>query len=192
MIGLTLGRKGRLIIISYIVLSTVLSVSLFVKYPYAEGRGYASILGVQEYTIPQEAADFILRDIDNKEISLKSYRGKVIMLNFWATWCYPCRLEMPSMERLYQQFKDKGFVVLSVASGDSKDSVSVFVKEYNITFPALLDSDLKVTDNYKVWALPTSYFINANGHIIGKVYGSRDWGTKEATQYIASILQVSL
>ncbi|MDZ4383013.1 MAG: TlpA disulfide reductase family protein, partial [Thermodesulfovibrionia bacterium] len=67
---------------------------------------------MQEYADPVEATDFTLKDLDNKRISLKSYRGKVVMLNFWATWCTPCRLEMPSMEKLHRQFKDKGFVVL--------------------------------------------------------------------------------
>lgn len=189
---LTLRRKACLTILFSIFLSIGLSVSLFVKNPSAESRSYALNLGVQEYSSPSEARDFTLRDINNKRVSLKNYRGKIVMLNFWATWCAPCRSEMPSMEKLYRQFKEKGFVVLSVASGDNRESVNTFIKEYNITFPALLDSDMEVSDDYKVWALPTTYFINSKGQIIGKVHGGRDWSTKEAAQYITSIFQASL
>ncbi|MBI5192740.1 MAG: TlpA family protein disulfide reductase [Nitrospirae bacterium] len=153
----------------------------------ADSRGYAAYLGIQEFPRPVEAKDFTLKDIANKKINLKSYRGKVVMLNFWATWCGPCRMEMPSMERLHQQFKDKAFVIISVASGDSREEVSSFMKEYRLTFPALLDDDYEVSDEYKVWAVPTTYFINTKGEIIGKAQGGRDWSTRAATQYISSI-----
>ena len=185
--GVNLIRKAFLSILFTIVLSILLCVTPFLRYPYAENRNYALNLGVQEYTNPAEAIDFTLKDIENKKVSLKNYRGKIVMLNFWATWCIPCRLEMPSMEKLYKQFKDKGLVVLSVATGERAKSVNAFIKEYNITFPALLDSNLEVSDNYNVWALPTTYFVNAEGKIIGKVNGGRNWGTKEADQYITSI-----
>lgn len=190
--GRTFRSKTRLVILLGIIFSTALGITLFLRYPSAESRSYAINLGVQEYTVPSEARDFTLTDINNERISLKNYRGKIVMLNFWATWCTPCRQEMPSMEKLYRQFKDRGFVVVSVASGDDSKSVNAFIKEYNITFPALLDSNLEVTDHYKVWALPTTYFINPKGEIIGRVHGSRDWSTKEATQYITSIVQTSL
>lgn len=172
-----------------IIFGTVLSVVLILKNSSAESRNDTLSLGVQEYATPIEAIDFTLKDLDNKRVSLRNYRGKIVMLNFWATWCTPCRLEMPSMEKLSRQFKDKGFVVLAVAAGEKAEGVTAFVKEYHITFPALLDTDQEVTEEYKVWALPTTYFINAEGKIIGRVNGSRDWSAKEATQYISSILQ---
>lgn len=172
-----------------IILGLFLSVILILEHSSAESRNETLSLGVQEYAIPVEATDFTLKDLDNKRISLKNYRGKVVMLNFWATWCTPCRLEMPSMEKLHRQFKDKGFIVLAVAAGEKAEGVTAFVKEYHITFSALLDTDQEVAEGYKVWALPTTYFINAEGKITGRVNGSRDWSTKEATQYISSILQ---
>lgn len=190
--GPTFRSKTRLVVILSIISSTVLGIILFLRYPSVESRSYGLNLGVQEYAVPSEARDFTLKDINNKRISLKNYRGKIVMLNFWATWCTPCRQEMPSMEKLYRQFKNRGFVVVSVASGDDSKNVNAFIKEYNITFPALLDSDLEVTSHYKVWVLPTTYFINPKGEIIGKIHGSRDWSTKEATQYIISIVQTSL
>ncbi len=185
--NLILRRKAWLALFFTVVLGIGLGVSSFREYSLAESKDYAIPLGVQEYDTPSEAIDFTLKDIDNKKVSLKNYRGKVVMLNFWATWCTPCRLEMPSMETLHQQFKERGLVVLAVDSGENAESVTTFVKRHHITFSALLDSDQEVTDDYKVWALPTTYFINAEGKIIGRVNGGRDWSTKEATQYITSI-----
>lgn len=171
-----------------IPLLTFLSIVILIKYTSAENRNYYTMaLGIQEYSTPVEAKDFTLRDINNRKVNLKDFRGKTVMLNFWATWCAPCRQEMPSMEKLYRQFKDKGFVVLSVASGDDSSSVAQFIKEYNITFPALLDADFEVSEYYKVWSLPTTYFISPDGKITGMAYGGRDWSTKTAAQYIASI-----
>ncbi|MBI5756068.1 MAG: TlpA family protein disulfide reductase [Nitrospirae bacterium] len=180
------------IISSSILFPIVLVLSLFLDYASGGSSDYASYMGIQEYTTLQEANDFTLKDVANKKVSLKDFKGKVVMLNFWATWCGPCRVEMPSMEKLYRQFREKGFVILAVASGDDTDSVDRFVKDYNISFPALIDSNLVVSDSYKVWALPTTYFINAKGQIIGRAHGGRDWGTKEAAQYITSLLQRQL
>ncbi len=172
-----------------VIMGMFLSTLFILKDSSAESRNEALNLGVQEYAAPIEATDFSLKDLDNKKVSLKSYRGKVVMLNFWATWCTPCRLEMPSMEKLHRQFKDKGLVILAVSAGEKSAGVTAFVKEYRLTFPALLDTEQEVAEEYQVWALPTTYFINAEGKLIGRVSGSRDWSAKEATQYISSILQ---
>ncbi|MEK6538232.1 MAG: TlpA disulfide reductase family protein [Nitrospirota bacterium] len=186
------SRKIHLSILFTFVLCVGLSITLFLEGQSAGGNYAASYLGIQEYSSLQDAKDFTLKDITNKKVNLKDFRGKVVMLNFWATWCAPCREEMPSMEKLYRQFKDKGFVIIAVASGEEVNSVNKFIKQYNLTFPALIDSDYKVSDNYKVWALPTTYFINSRGQIIGKAQGGRDWDTKQATQYITSLLQTSI
>lgn len=186
------SRKNHQSILFIIILCIGLSVA-----PLFEGRSdggnySGSYLGIQEYPAPSEAKEFTLKDAANKKVNLKDFRGKVVMLNFWATWCGPCRDEMPSMEKLYQQFKEKGFVILAVASGEDANSVNKFVKQYNLTFPALVDSDYRVSDSYKIWALPTTYFINSRGQIIGKAQGGRDWDTKQANQYITSLLQSAL
>lgn len=190
-IRLIFSRKALLTILFTISVS----IGLVLHYKEAslgDNKNYAIHLGIQEYSKPVEAKNFTLKDVYNKKVNLKSYRGKVVMLNFWATWCNPCRMEMPSMERLYQQFKDKGLVIISVASGDTQQEVSSFMKEYRLTFPALLDYDYAVSDDYKVWAVPTTYFINAKGEIVGKAQGSRDWNNQDAAQYISSIFKASL
>lgn len=167
-----------------------LGVLFFFRYP-SVSEDYAHNLGIQVYSSPEKPKDFSLRDINNKLLRLSDFKGKTVMLNFWATWCGPCIKEMPSMEQLYRRFKDKGFIIISIASGENKESVTSFIEKINITFPALLDTDLKVTDSYNVWALPTTYFIDKKGKIIGKVYGSRDWTTPAANKYIVSILEES-
>lgn len=186
------SRNNHLSILFILILCVGLSLTPFPDGQSAAGNYSATYLGIQEYSSPQEAKEFSLKDLKNKKINIKDFRGKVVMLNFWATWCAPCRDEMPSMEKLYRQFKEKGFVIIAVASGEDIQSVNKFIKQYNLTFPALLDSDYKVTDNYKVWALPTTYFINSKGQIIGKAQGGRDWDTKQANQYISSLLQTAL
>lgn len=190
-IRLIFSRKALLTILFTISISIGL-VLHYKEASLADNKNYAIHLGIQEYSKPVEAKNFTLKDVYNKKVNLKSYRGKVVMLNFWATWCNPCRQEMPSMERLYQQFKGKGLVIISVASGDTQQEVSSFMKEYRLTFPALLDYDYAVSDDYKVWAVPTTYFINAKGEIVGKAQGSRDWNNQDAAQYISSIFKASL
>ncbi len=186
------SRKIHLRIFFTVILFAGLSLTLFPEGQSDGSNSSARYLGIQEYSNLQEAKEFTLKDITNKKVNLKDFKGKVVMLNFWATWCGPCREEMPSMEKLYRQFKDKGFVILAVASGEEVNSVNKFIKQYNLTFPALIDSDYKVSDNYKVWALPTTYFVNSSGQIIGKAQGGREWDTKQAAQYITSLLQPSL
>lgn len=190
-IKLIFSRKALLTILVTISISIGL-VLHYKESSLADNKNYAIHLGIQEYSKPVEAKNFTLTDVYNKKVNLKSYRGKVVMLNFWATWCNPCRMEMPSMEKLYKQFKDKGLVIISIASGDTQKEVSSFMKEYRLTFPALLDYDYAVSDDYKVWAVPTTYFINAKGEIVGKAQGSRDWNNQDAAQYISSIFKASL
>lgn len=186
------SRNNHLSILFILILCVGLSLTPFTEGQSAADNYSATYLGIQEYSSPLEAKEFTLKDVKNKKINLKDFRGKVIMLNFWATWCAPCREEMPSMEKLYRQFKEKGFVIIAVASGEDINSVNKFITQYNLTFPALIDSDYKVSDTYKVWALPTTYFINSKGQIIGKAQGGRDWDTKQASQYISSLLQTAL
>ncbi|MBI5197780.1 MAG: redoxin domain-containing protein, partial [Nitrospirae bacterium] len=119
---------------------------------------------------------------------LTDFRGKTVMLNFWATWCDPCRAEMPAMEMLHNRFKDKGLVILAVAVGEERGPVQAFVEEYRLTFPVELDTHDQVTDDYRIWSVPTTYFINSRGEIISLVQGSRSWDRKDAIQYISHLL----
>jgi thiol-disulfide isomerase/thioredoxin len=143
-------------------------------------------------TVPKkktEAIDFELEDMNGDIKKLSSYSGKVVFLNFWATWCGPCRIEMPSMQRVYEEFKDKGFVIVAVDLQEDKKVVKKFITEYNLTFPVLLDKTGKVGGIYGARSIPTTYLIDRNGYIIGRQIGAREWDTQEFKELFGEILQ---
>ena len=111
--------------------------------------------------------------------SLGSLTGKVVFLNFWATWCGPCRDEMPSMETLYNRYRDRGLEILAVNSGESQSQVNTFMKEYGLSFPVVLDSDSRVSQTYGIQGIPTTFLIDRQGKIILRVVGSLHWDTPE-------------
>ncbi len=119
------------------------------------------------------APDFSLTTLEGEPVSLADFRGKVVLLNFWASWCPPCRSEMPAMERVYQDYADRGFVILAVnaTQQDSPDAARRFVSEQGLTFPILLDTSGTVSALYRTRSLPTSFFIGADGIIDEVVIG---------------------
>lgn len=124
---------------------------------------------------PIAAPAFSLRGEDGKTYRLSDYRGKVVVLNFWATWCPPCRYEMPSMERAHNKVKDEGIVLLAVNVGETEDEIFEFTGRYPVTFPLLLDSDGAVVRRYRVVGLPTTFVIDPRGRITHRAVGGREW-----------------
>jgi thiol-disulfide isomerase/thioredoxin len=110
---------------------------------------------------------------------LEDYRGKVLLLNLWATWCGPCRSEMPSMEKLYQRFKDKGLEILALNIQEKKADVEAFMRRNNLTFPAALDQDGRIANQYAVRGIPTSYILDRQGRVILRLVGKIDWDSPE-------------
>lgn len=139
-----------------------------------------------------QAPDFQLIDLQGNWQALPDYRGKVVLLNFWATWCGPCRVEMPSMERVYQDLKDEGFAILAISS-DPQGSIVTrpFVVSQGLTFPILHDSDYRVSGSYGVRTLPMSFLIDRNGTLTQRVFGARDWNSAEARELIRGLLRES-
>lgn len=119
------------------------------------------------------APDFTLETIDGEIITLSDLRGKGVLVNLWASWCVPCRREMPAMQNIYDQYKDQGFVVLAVniTSQDSLTAAKQFVEEYGLTFPILLDTNGVVAKLYQLRAFPSSFFIDKDGIIQEVVIG---------------------
>lgn len=124
------------------------------------------------------APDFELTTLEGKKVKLSDYKGKKVILNFWATWCPPCRAEMPDMEEFYSTYKDKDIVILGVNLTKSEQEESVvreFIKSYGITYPIPLDVESSVAETYQVSAIPTSYFIDTKGVIREKIVGPMDF-----------------
>ena len=111
------------------------------------------------------APDFTLSSPDGQQISLSDYEGQVILVNLWATWCPPCKAEMPTINAFYETHKENGFVVLAVNSQEGASTVKNFIQSNDFTFPVLLDTQGQVMDRYHVRALPTSFIIDRNGVI---------------------------
>ena len=131
--------------------------------------------------------EFNLSTPDGKKISLKDFRGKVVLLNFWASWCVPCREEMPAMEKLYQEYRPKNFIVLAVAVKDRKQDAIDFVKELKITYPIALDPDAKVGGEYGAWGLPATYLIGPKGEGLARGWGPAEWYTPAARKLIQDL-----
>jgi thiol-disulfide isomerase/thioredoxin len=119
--------------------------------------------------------DFELVNLNGVKENLSDYRGQVIFLNFWATWCGPCRSEMPSMEKVYKELKDKGFTIVAVDLGENPSTVQAFVDEFGLTFPVLLDQTNAVGSMYNAQSIPTTYLIGRDGNILGRAVGVRPW-----------------
>ena len=133
-------------------------------------------LQAQTGSVPKEgftAPDFTLSLLDGGDISLSELRGKVVLVNFWTSWCPPCRKEMPAIESVYRSYKDIGLVVigLNLTAQDSRQDAASFAQEVGVTFPIALDVNNAVGNLYRVTALPTSFFIDRNGVIRSVIVG---------------------
>jgi len=137
------------------------------------------------------AIDFELQNMDEENKKLSDYKGKVILLNFWATWCPPCIREMPSMERLHQQIDAKEFKVIAVNQMEDIDQVFAFTGQLEIdpTFEILFDQDSKVSHKYSVRGLPTTYLIDKDGKIRYRAVGGREFNHPEVVKIINTLIK---
>lgn len=119
----------------------------------------------------EQAINFELKDLSGKTVSLQDFNGKVVFIDFWASWCPPCRASIPAVEKLYEQYKDdEDFVVLGINLQEDKDTILKFMKKQKMNYPVLL-SDKKVISNYKISSIPRFFIIDKNGEIYNKYVG---------------------
>lgn len=135
-----------------------------------------------------KAPDFTLRDAGGGTVSLNGYRGNLVLLNFWATWCGPCREEMPSMEQLSRNFGGQGFTILAVNQKESAAQVTKYMKTHGLNFSAPLDLDGRVNTAYRVYGIPVTYLIDGGGNAIGMKSGPRDWARRDVVDVFRKLV----
>jgi thiol-disulfide isomerase/thioredoxin len=145
-------------------------------------------IGLQPLKEGTESVDFELQDLSGATRRLSDFRGKVVFLNFWATWCGPCRFEMPSMEKLYQRLKAKGLEIVAVNLQEDRSSVQRFVNENGLSFPVLLDTAGRIGATYGARSIPTTYIVDREGFVIAGTIGTREWDTEEYIRFFEKLL----
>jgi thiol-disulfide isomerase/thioredoxin len=175
--------------ISYIVAVVLLVVVCLIVYRRV------ALLGGPLITLPtpQErvffTVNFILPDIAGNVVRLSDLRGRPVLINIWATWCYPCRVEMPSMNALYQDYHAKGLAIVAIATDtEGKPAVVPFLRAYRLAFPVLLDPQNMLGAQLQVPGLPTSYLLDKRGRIVGFEIGARDWNSRPIRHLLDQLL----
>ena len=133
------------------------------------------VIGCPEPTMTRVgnvAADFQLENLEGQSTSLSDFRGNPVLLNFWATWCGPCISEMPHLQQVYEEWSDKGLVVLTINMGESHSEVKSFLQAHNLSLPVLFDTKENVAQKYNISGIPTTFFINGDGIIQQKIIGA--------------------
>jgi peroxiredoxin len=146
--------------------------------------------GVVELKEGQPAPAFTLGALDGGRASLADHRDKLVVLNFWATWCQPCALEMPSLEALWRRYRERGLVVVgvSVDRGSPRGLLEPYVRNLKLTFPILLDPDSKTSDGWRVTALPATFIVRPGGEVTGMAVGAREWNSAEMRALVERLL----
>lgn len=145
-------------------------------------------MGITKPRTERAAPNFSLQDINGKLVNLEDFRGKPILLNFWATWCEACKEELPSMQRLYDTLSSQGVEVVAIAIDRKNfDRIKNYAKEYKLTFPVLWDPDQKVRRHYYIMGLPTTYLIGPEGKLKGFASGARVWDSPDSIQALKSL-----
>ena len=146
--------------------------------------------GVVELKEGQPAPGFTLATLGGGQASAADHRDKLVILNFWATWCQPCTLELPSLEALWSRYRDRGLIVIgvSVDRGAPRALLEPYVRNLKLTFPILLDPDSKTSDRWRVTAIPATFLIRPGGDVAGMVTGAREWNSKEMRALVERLL----
>lgn len=159
--------------------------ALVVETAWAKSPSQQTIKAVPAKVAPQ----FTLDDLDQNPRSLDEFRGKVVAINFWATWCPPCREELPSMQRVFSEYEGQGFIILGVNVGEEWDVVAPFLDPLGLEFPILFDMDSGVLSQWAAYGLPTTYILDRDGNITHRIDGGRDWDNPGFRAQLSEIIQ---
>ena len=161
---------------------------LFLLFSCLISHSYALPPGMKHIEKPWQAAEINLTDINGHRHTIGDYQGKLLLVNFWGTWCKPCRKEMPSLQRAYNQLIDDDIVIIAIAMGDSLSEVNKFNNKNPVDFALLADEDSKVSDNWSVSALPTTYIVNQKGEVIIRIIGAYEWDSLQFLEQVKSLM----
>ena len=184
--GQTQERKSgrQLLTISLVLLVAIPIILISLKERGARSR---FIRPLQE---GRPAPDFTFPDLDARKVSLSDFRGKVVLVNIWATWCPPCRDEMPSMQKLYERFKGERFEILAVSiDAEGQKAVAPFMRKMNLTFPALLDPKETIKPLYRITGVPESFIIDKDGIVVEKIIGPIDWAAPKVFLFFRDLIE---
>ena len=171
-----------------IAIVVVLALSGFIALRYKDA--FINYLKPAAVAVGRPAPDFTASDMNGRTVRLADNRGKIVLLNIWATWCPPCVDEMPSLEKLYQEFKDQNFALMAVSiDSDGITAVAPFMKKHGLTFPALIDSQAAIQTSYEITGVPETFIIDKKGILVRKVIGPLDWSAPEVLEYIRKLIQ---
>ncbi len=181
-----MSDKRKLILLFIVLIGLISLLSLYVIFFVNTRSGPRINVGSE---IPVAAQDFELPTLNGDYVRLSNYRGKVVFLNIWATWCPPCREEMPSMESLYRRLKGRDFEMIAVSiDREGGKVVRPFAAKYGLTFPVLLDPDNKTHRLYGLTGIPETFIIDKNGMIMKKIIGAQNWINREWLDYFDRII----
>lgn len=159
------------------------------KEPLDEGHSEAAKRGLQPYTGDLTPGSFSLKGMDGRSYTLEDFHGRVILLNFWATWCPPCVHEMPSMQALQEQFPDGDFQVVAINMAEEQSVIEEFLQKMDVDFTILLDSDGRVLRDWKVFAFPTTYILGRDGEIVYAGFGAIEWTEEAVVRQISDAIK---
>lgn len=184
--GETQPRKNTQLLLTILV---VFIVSVFLIVLLREERD-STLTTIKPIQPGFEAPNFNFPDLNGRKISLSDHRGKVVLVNIWATWCPPCRQEMPSMQRLYARFKGDNFEILAVSiDSTGREVVAPFMRKMNLTFRALLDPKETIKPLYRITGVPESFIIDKDGILVEKIIGPINWATPEVFLFFRELIQ---
>lgn len=154
------------------------------------GTSHATGKGLTALPDKPAAPDFALQDVDGNLHHISDHRGHVLIVNFWATWCPPCRAEMPSMQRAWEQLREEGIVMLAIDVGEDEDAIFEFTASYPVEFPLLLDTESAVSEAWKVKGLPTTFVVDQWGRKVYRAVGGREWDAPDLLQKVRALKDV--
>ena len=136
---------------------------------------------------PVLAPEFSLTDLNEDTHKLSDFKGKTVIINFWATWCPPCREELPSMNRAWKKLKNDDIIMLAINVGEDEDTVFSFLGDYPIDFTTLFDKSGEVTQQWPIKGLPTTFIVDPDGYVIYRAIGGREWDNKKLLDTIRAL-----